>query len=182
MVPTRNGAATLPALFEAIASQADAASREVIVVDSGSTDGTLDQVRAAAHLVIEISPAEFNHGTTRNLGIRRATGRFVVLIVQDARPLTRDWLAHLLAPLRDDARVAGVFARQVPRPDASAVTREQLGKWVASQVTARVTSLDPETFAQLPAIERLTRLRVRQRLFGPAALGVGSVPVHRPRR
>jgi rhamnosyltransferase len=157
VVPTRNGVATLPALIDAIRSQADESVRELIVVDSGSTDGTLDLVRAAADLVIEIAPARFNHGTTRNLGVARASGRFVVLTVQDARPLNRDWLTHLLAPLRLDDRVAGVFARQVPRPDASAVTCDQLSKWVASQATPRVMTLDAETFARLPPIERLSR-------------------------
>jgi len=157
VVPTRNGVATLPALIEAIASQADESARELIVVDSGSTDGTLDLVRAAADVVIEIAPRLFNHGTTRNLGVQRAAGRFVVLTVQDARPLNADWLTHLLAPLRHDDRVAGVFARQVPRPGASAVARDQLSKWVASQTTPRVMTLDPETFARLPPTERLTR-------------------------
>lgn len=157
VVLTRNGAATLPALIEAITSQADQSARELIVVDSGSTDGTLDLVRAAADLVVEIAPGRFNHGTTRNLGVARATGRFVVLTVQDARPLNREWLTHLLAPLRLDDRVAGVFARQVPRPGASAVVRDQLSKWVASQTTPRVMTLDAETFARLPPVERLSR-------------------------
>ena len=89
VVPTRNGVATLPALIEAIAAQADAAARELIVVDSGSTDGTLEVVRAAANHVIEIPSSRFNHGTSRNLGLERASGRFVVLTVQDARPVAR---------------------------------------------------------------------------------------------
>ena len=92
VVPTRNGVATLSALFEAIAAQTDTAARELIVVDSGSTDGTLDVVRAAAAHVIEIPSSHFNHGTSRNLGLERASGRFVVLTVQDARPISSDWL------------------------------------------------------------------------------------------
>ena len=155
VVPTRNGVATLPALVEAIAAQADTATREMIVVDSGSTDGTLDVARAAADHVIEIPSSRFNHGTARNLGLARASGRFVVLTVQDARPLAPDWLTCLLAPLRQDERVAGVFARQVARPDASAVTRGQLSTWVASYATSRTLTLDPETFARLAPADRL---------------------------
>jgi len=157
VVPTRDGVATLPALIDAIVSQDDTAHRELIVIDSGSTDGTLDLVKAAADHVIEIAATRFNHGTARNLGVGRASGRLVVLTVQDARPLTRDWLRRLLAPLRQDSRVAGVFGRQVPCPDASAVTRDQLSKWVASQTTPQLTTLDPETFARLAPAERLRR-------------------------
>ncbi len=157
VVPTRNGGATLSALIDAISSQTDSATRELIVVDAGSTDGTLDIVRAAADHVIEIAPDRFNHGTSRNLGVERASGRFVVLTVQDARPLTQDWLTHLLAPLRRDDGVAGVFARQVPRPDASAVTRDHLARWVASHPTPRCMTLDPETFAHLSPADRLLR-------------------------
>ena len=157
VVPTRDGAATLPALIDALALQDDTATRELIVVDSGSTDGTLNLVRAAADHVIEIAASRFNHGTARNLGVGRASGRFVVLTVQDARPLARDWLTRLLAPLRQDDRVAGVFGRQVPRPDASAVTRDQLSRWVASRTTPQVMTLDPETFARLAPAERLRR-------------------------
>lgn len=157
VVPTRNGASTLPALFDALASQQDSAARELIIVDSGSTDGTLDLARAAAAHVIEIAPRRFNHGTARNVGIGRAAGRFVVLTVQDARPLTRDWLTHLLAPLRQDVAVAGTFARQVTRPEASAIARAQLSHWVASQTTPRVVTLAPDTFAQLSPADRLAR-------------------------
>lgn len=156
VVPTRNGAATLQALLDAIAAQDDTAARELIIVDSGSTDGTLNLVSAADH-VIEIPPGRFNHGTARNLGVGRASGRFVVLTVQDARPLTSDWLTHLLAPMRGNPGVAGVFGRQVPRPGASAVMRAQLSGWVASQAAPRVMTLNPETFAQLPPMDRLMR-------------------------
>jgi len=174
VVPTRNGATTLPALIDALASQDDAAARELIVVDSGSTDGTLALAGAAADHVIEVAPNRFNHGTSRNLGIERASGRFVVLTVQDARPLTRDWLSHLLAPLRRDAGVAGVFARQVPRPDASAVTRDHLSRWVASQNIPRVMTLDPETFA---LAEQFAEPEQRFVAVGPVLLAAQCLPI-----
>lgn len=157
VIPTRNGAATLPVLIDAIRSQTDEAARELIVVDSGSSDGTLELARAQADHVIEIAPDRFNHGTSRNLGVGRAAGRFVVLTVQDARPLDNQWLTHLLAPLRGDEHVAGAFARQVPRTDASAVTRHQLSLWVASQPGPRLVSLTPEAFARLSPATRLSQ-------------------------
>jgi rhamnosyltransferase len=157
VVPTRNGAATLPALVEALAAQTDPAPRELVIVDSGSTDGTAEYAAAVADHFVAIPPARFNHGATRNVGLARASGRLVVLTVQDARPIAADWLARLLAPLRADERVAGAFARQVPRPGAGVVVRHQLAAWAASRETPRVATLDPETFAMLPPGDRLDR-------------------------
>jgi len=66
--------------------------------------------------VVEVKT--FTHGGARNLGIRHATGEVVVLMTQDAVPADEHWLSRLIAPLRDP-EVAGVYSRQVPRPDAS---------------------------------------------------------------
>ena len=156
VVPTRNGISTLPALAEAIARQDDRSPRELVVVDSGSSDGTLELARQVADTVITVVAEEFDHGETRNRGIAASRGEVVILIVQDARPIGPDWLSRLLAPLRDDPRVAGAFARQVPRGDAPAVVRQQLAGWVASGGTSRVVSIDPAAFAGISPPERLT--------------------------
>jgi rhamnosyltransferase len=143
--------ATLPALVDAIGRQADVARRELVIVDSGSIDGTRDYAGRVADTVVDIAPEAFNHGTSRNAGVARARGALVVLTVQDARPVDDAWLGNLLAPLRDEAGVAGVFARQTPRREASPVVRRQLERWMASTTTARVSATTPEVFAaQLP--------------------------------
>ena len=157
VVPTRNGMASLPALVRALDAQNDAAPRELVIVDSGSTDGTREYAERVATKVLAISPAEFNHGTTRNVGIAAARGVLVVLTVQDARPLHAEWLSRLLAPLREDASVAGAFARQVPRPDASAPARLQLSQWVAARDRSRAVTLRPDEFDAMSPADRLDR-------------------------
>jgi rhamnosyltransferase len=157
VVPTRNGMSTLPALVHALGTQDDAAPRELIVVDSGSTDGTRDYAERIATRVIDVPPAAFDHGTARNLGVESARGPLVVLTVQDARPVHAEWLSRLLAPLRTDPSVAGAFARQRPRPDASAPTRLQLSGWVASRDTSRTVSLQPGEFERMRPADRLER-------------------------
>jgi rhamnosyltransferase len=156
VIPTRNGMATLPALVDAIGQQTDAAPRELVIIDSRSTDGTRDYAARVADVVIDIEPQAFNHASARNAAVSRARGSLVVLTVQDARPLDAAWLGHLLAPLRDDPDVAGVFARQTPRPDASPVVRRQLEGWVASQTTPRVTATTSGALADRPPHERLS--------------------------
>jgi rhamnosyltransferase len=156
VMPTRNGAGTLPAVLDSIARQRVDFPFEVIAVDSASNDGTADLLRGRVDRLINIPAGSFDHGLTRNLGIEHAGGELVVLIVQDALPTSDSWLAALTAPLLADDRVAGAFARQLPRPDASAVTRYYLSRWVASSETVRVTEVADR--AELEALEPMAQV------------------------
>ena len=142
VLPTRNGAATLPSLLDSISRQRVDFSFETIAVDAASSDGTADLLRGRVDHLIGISEDAFDHGLTRNLGAEQARGDLIVLLVQDARPASDSWLAALTAPLVEDDAVAGAFARQVPRPDASAITRYYLSRWAAASDQARITSVD----------------------------------------
>jgi rhamnosyltransferase len=142
VVPVRNGSATLRALLDAVRAQRTDADVEVVVIDSGSTDGSAELARRhGVDRVIEIRPDEFDHGATRNLGIAQSRGDLVILVVQDALPASDVWLDALVAPLVDDLAVAGSFARQVPRPDASAIAKYYLSRWVAAGDVPRTVSL-----------------------------------------
>jgi rhamnosyltransferase len=151
---TRNGSATLPAVLDGIAAQEAAFPFEVVAIDSGSSDGSAELLARRVDRLIRIPPDQFNHGLTRNLGIRHARGDLVVLLVQDAVPASARWLAELTRPLRDDPRLAGSYARQIVRPDASAITRHHLGNWIATATTPRTTFVRPDQFARLPPGER----------------------------
>jgi rhamnosyltransferase len=96
-------------------------SWELVVIDSGSTDGSCDLIRAAhpAHF-IQIRPEEYNPGRVLNWGMRLARADSVVFLNADATPQGDNWLAPLVRAL-DDPATAAVFGRQVPRPDCHAV-------------------------------------------------------------
>jgi rhamnosyltransferase len=117
VIPVKNGGAGLVRCLEAIAAQHAGDEVEVVVVDSGSTDGSVEVARGRGARVHEIPPAEFRHGATRNLGARLAAGDVLVFTTQDAYAADERWLAHLVAPLADED-VAGVYGRQVPHDDA----------------------------------------------------------------
>jgi len=157
VVPTFNGAATLPALLDAVSRQRIDRSFEIIAIDSGSTDGSVELLRSAGARLITIAPGTFNHGLTRNLGITAATGDFVVLIVQDAVPASDTWLAALTDPLGQDPCLAGTFARQLPRPDAGPLTRHYLARWFASSHSARTVGATRAELDALSPLERLDR-------------------------
>ena len=86
---------------------------QILVIDSGSTDGTLAYLRSInAVNLINIDPAEFNHGDTRNLGWQHTTAEYLFYTVQDARPVNEFLLEELLKGFTDDD-VAGVCGQQV---------------------------------------------------------------------
>jgi len=112
IVPVKNGAPWLNEVLKAYQSQSLFDQSEVVIVDSGSTDDTLSILRNYPTKIVSIPPEEFNHGETRNLGVRQARGEFVVLTVQDAVPRSRFWLEDLLKGFLHDG-VAGVCGKQV---------------------------------------------------------------------
>ncbi len=139
LIVTRNGRATLPRVLDRLATQRGAPPFEVLAVDSGSDDGTVEVLRDRVDRLVQIDPADFNHGTTRNVGIELARGELVVLLVQDAVPTSDDWLAVLTRPVLADATLAGSYARQVPSPTASGLTRYYHARWLAASLEPRVS-------------------------------------------
>ena len=114
IVPTFNGDAYLAEALDAVRAQRFDGTVEVLVVDSGSTDGTLDIIAARSWVRLHTIPnSEFGHGRTRNLAARMARGRIVVFITQDAIPAHDRWLEELVAPLSGGA-VAST-GLQIPR-------------------------------------------------------------------
>ncbi len=107
---------TLPAL----AAQ-DYKNRELIVIDSGSTDGSVELIRQAnpAHFV-QIRHEDYNPSRVMNHGMQLARSDFGIFLNADATPQGSNWLRPLVMALQD-ARVAAVFGRQIPRPDCQAV-------------------------------------------------------------
>ena len=116
VIPVKNGAGTLRECLEGIFSQKIDHPLEVLAVDSGSTDGSLDILRAYPVRVIQVPPEDFSHGDTRNLGASESTGDLIVFTVQDALPADEHWLARLAGNLLNDENAAGAFSRIIPRP------------------------------------------------------------------
>jgi len=118
VIPVKDGGDDLARCLAGIASQRVDEEVEVVVVDSGSSDDSVERARAAGAVVEEIDPAEFGHGRTRNLGVGLARGDLVVFTSQDAVADDAHWLASLAEAARSDPQVAGVYGRQLPQHDA----------------------------------------------------------------
>ncbi len=91
---------------------------EVIVVDSGSTDGTLELLKKYPARVIHYKGPvgnRFNYARALNLGAQEAKGEFLVRLSAHTLPYNRNWLGELLGPFFDPL-VAGTYSRQIHSP------------------------------------------------------------------
>jgi rhamnosyltransferase len=141
-IPVREGGAMLARTLDALARQTVA--HQLLVCDSGSRDGSPELARARGGEVIEIAPAQFSHGGTRNLLMRKAAGARVAFLTQDAEPADERWLERLLSGFELAGDVALVYGPYRPRAGASAPVRLELERWF--------DSLSPDG---APAVERL---------------------------
>src|ERR1700722_15559930 len=117
VIPTKNGAKGIGACLEAIYSQKDVGCVEVLVVDSGSTDSTLEIVRRYPVRLERIPAEAFHHARTRNFAANLASGKFLVFLSQDAIPASDTWLAAFLGNFNEQA-VGAVYGRQLPKADS----------------------------------------------------------------
>jgi rhamnosyltransferase len=94
---------------------------ELVNIDSGSTDGTLDIIRRYNPEPLSIRPDQYIPGWVLNMGVRAASNDILVFLNSDCTPVDERWLENLVAPLEGDA--ATVYSRQVARPDAHPLVR-----------------------------------------------------------
>jgi glycosyltransferase involved in cell wall biosynthesis len=100
---------------------------EILIVDSGSTDKTLEIARQYPVKVFEIRPEDFTWGYALNFGFERARGKYVICLSAHALPKSDKWLETLISNLEDDT-VAAVMSNNLPCPDCNPFDRRGLLK------------------------------------------------------
>ncbi len=155
-IPTLDAGPEFAGVLAAVRSQRIDAELELLVCDSGSSDGTVAVARQHGARVVEIPRERFSHGGTRNLLASEARGEHVAFLTQDAIPAGPDWLATLLAGFALAPRVALVFGPYLARADASLSVRRELDTWFASlspEGMPRIDALGPAEAGRLTAAE-----------------------------
>jgi rhamnosyltransferase len=114
IIPTLDGAATLPPLLDALSRARSRHALEIVAIDSGSRDGTVQLLEKAGARVLDLGGERFAHASARNRAAAHASGDVLLFLTQDVEPVGGTWLEPLLAAL-DEPGVAGAFGRQVPR-------------------------------------------------------------------
>ncbi|MBE6119175.1 MAG: glycosyltransferase family 2 protein [Erysipelotrichaceae bacterium] len=126
VIPTKNGGALFEEVLAAVFAQKTKYSYEVICVDSGSSDNTLDIIKKYDAKLYQIKPEEFGHGKTRNYGASKGSGEFIVFITQDAKPYNDSWLDNFIDAMKTDNEIAGGFGKHYPYPECNLPDKRML--------------------------------------------------------
>lgn len=126
-IPTYNAEEYLKEVLVAVFGQRTNRKVEVLVIDSGSTDQTLDLLKEyPAVRLHQIPNSEFGHGKTRNLAVELATGDYVLFLTQDAVPAHDRWLEAMVEPFELSEKVGAVLGKQIPRPDCAVTIKREV--------------------------------------------------------
>lgn len=112
VIRAKNEAAKIGITLERLAAQTIADRVEVVVVDSGSTDGTVEIARRAGVELIEIPPDTFTYGAALNVGCRDARTPYLVALSAHGPPYDEHWLERIIEPFADKL-VCGVCGYEV---------------------------------------------------------------------
>ena len=127
VILTYNGEQHIDEILSSLTNQRYEGTYEILVIDSGSTDSTLDIVATYPSVRLhQIPNSEFGHGKTRNLGAHLAKGRIVAYLTHDATPASDRWLHEITAPFAISERIVAVMGSQIPRPDAFPLLRYEI--------------------------------------------------------
>jgi O-antigen biosynthesis protein len=121
-IPVKDGGPFFEKVIDRILGQNTDFDFDFLVIDSGSTDGTLDLLKRKAkkHANFrfeEIAGRDFQHGRTRNLGISQTDGEYIAITTADALPSDELWLRRLISGFRKGKCVAGVTGRHLAYPE-----------------------------------------------------------------
>ena len=126
IIPVKNGGSRFREVVNAVQRQAAAWPFELLVIDSGSRDGSAEWARDQGCRVEEIPASDFGHGRTRNLGGHLSSGEFIVYLTHDALPGHERWLQQLVEAAESAPDVGGAFGPHRGYPEARIATAREL--------------------------------------------------------
>lgn len=115
-------------LLEGIKGQKASFRFETVVVDSGSTDRTLEIARDYGTRIVTVTPDEFSFGYSLNMGIEAAGGESCVFISAHCYPADENWLEQLIAPF-SDSTIALVYGKQRGNHTTKYPEHQIFAKW-----------------------------------------------------
>jgi len=118
-IPTLNAEAFLEKQLQKLLNQTT--MPDIYVVDSGSTDKTLEILKKYNVKYEQIDKSEFNHGATRNKVLKFNNYDYYLFLTQDAIPCDKYLIENMVRAFDENIKV--VYARQIPYDDANEIEK-----------------------------------------------------------
>jgi glycosyltransferase involved in cell wall biosynthesis len=159
---------------------------EVILVDNGSTDHTV-QIAKRYPLKRVVSIDEFKPGLALNEGIRASSGDYIVCLSAHCVPKGRDWISILLRNFTSDTTLAGVYGRQLPVSFTDPVDKRDLLIVFGQDRQVQIkdyffhnanSMLRRDVWARFPFDETVSN--IEDRVWGKAVISAGYHIVYDP--
>ena len=117
IIPTRNGGKDFENNLDKLIHQEGIPNKEIIIMDNESTDGTFEYAKKMNCNVYKVQEKLFHHGKTRNEGVLKATGEYLILTVQDAYISDSKALCKLINFVKK-YHLSAASCIQKPKPEA----------------------------------------------------------------
>lgn len=120
IIPTFNGGTVFEDCLQQLVKQS-LNVKKILVIDSGSTDRTVEIAKKYGCHVEAISKSKFGHGKTRQYALSLIDTEYAVFMTQDAVLHDADSLSHLLKYIQDSDGVVAAYGRQIPYAKSNAI-------------------------------------------------------------
>lgn len=108
IITAKNEKQNLKQSLPVLMKQKMAENYEVILIDSGSTDGSIKFIKKIHIKLIRIKPEEFNYSYAFNKCAAQAKGKYLIKLSGDVIPIGNQWLNEMIKPFSDPT-VGGTF-------------------------------------------------------------------------
>jgi rhamnosyltransferase len=114
IIPTYNGGKTFVKLAKSLLRQKMIQPQDILIVDSSSTDNTVENAKKFGFKIITIDKKNFGHGKTRRFAVKNIYCDIAVFLTQDVLPYTEDAIIRLCSVFSENEKIGAVYGRQIP--------------------------------------------------------------------
>lgn len=139
LVRALNESEHLEKLVESINNQ-NVAPDQMVLVDSGSTDGTIELAKKLGFEVVHIKKEDFSFGRSLNMGVLHCRGELIVNLSAHVHPVEKTFIEDL-ARAFEDPDVGFAYTRQQGNQDSAFSELMIMDKWYPVGQIHQVTSL-----------------------------------------
>ena len=119
IIPTYNEQEKLKILLDQITRINDNVKKEIIIIDSSSTDNTAKIAKKYTKKVFIIPKAKFNHGQTRNQAVYLTSNhsKYIFFTTQDTQITSKDFFVNHLLSFKKNPKAVVSFGPHIPHPN-----------------------------------------------------------------